>query len=970
VGWIDEDDADITLRIFNETGAMIRGEIAVPLSAGTRPEPSSPFAIAPVAGGGFRVAVSAEIIGTGSVTLIWREYNASGQLTSDWELADPSSPLVQGFPNATDLGGGRTLLTWFDGIKLITAENPIETIEGNIKATIIEADGSTITGTFLVNNLNFGFGVTSTAVALSSNRFVVVWDDIGIGGDTIDGFGIKAQLFNGNGTKIDTDFTVNTITGNNQNSPDVALLDNGNFVVVWQDSSFANGQDSRWDIRAQVFNANGGRVGSEFTVNPLTPGNQVAPKVAAFDSGQFLVTWTDESGFIDDPSTAVVGRLFTNDGLLATEAFLVNTTVAGTQDDQSIAASGDTAIVAWSDDNNSPLSPDGTDIKAQALFRDDDLGARYFAGIEGAPFDKAIDFAPLVEGGIVGAYLTQANEIFINQLDLVEFHQLAEGESASLDFAGQLSFAATDLTVRSLSDGRLLGFARTGTGEIKFVSIEKSATTGRYELLPTVYTLPNSSTTFDTDNAQLAIRGPVDTSFDVLFAQEYTEGELELLRGFWPNGEFSSNFITTAAYVSLGIEDTSTATFFKQHETIGAIISNEWVSETTLPRYDPPALYYREVVYSRTESNGRGTFSTVPLEPITIFPSANAGNPGFNYHYKSNDLIDIGGGRVAAAVTFRSTMEIYVIDRTLATASQIIQLGGLGVPLQPGFDVKLIPFDAQELGVIWTKRGGGFGDELVMQKYTLSGIAIGLPVTLQYGLATDAELEVLPLGDGRFAVEFLDASGTRILQEIDTRPGLPLFPDATNDFNGEGTSDILWFNAVTGGVGQFEMNNGSPTWQLIGTSGANWEIAGTGDFDGDGTDDILWFNPATGGVGQFEMNNGSPTWRNISTSGANWEAAGTGDFNGDGTDDILWFNTATGGVGQFEMNNGSSTWRDIGTSSAIWEIAGTGDFNGDGTDDILWFNTVTGDVGQFEMNNGSATWQLIGTGGGDWGIIG
>jgi len=152
--------------------------------------------------------------------------------------------------------------------------------------------------------------------------------------------------------------------------------------------------------------------------------------------------------------------------------------------------------------------------------------------------------------------------------------------------------------------------------------------------------------------------------------------------------------------------------------------------------------------------------------------------------------------------------------------------------------------------------------------------------------------------------------------------GLSPPPDVTNDFNGDGTSDILWFNAVTGGVGQFEMNNGSATWRSIGTSGANWEVAGTGDFNGDGTDDILWFNTATNSVGQFEMINGSPTWKSIGMSGANWEVAGTGDFNGDGTDDILWFNTATDAVGQFEMNNGSLTWRSIGTGADFWEIIG------------------------------------------------
>ena len=104
-----------------------------------------------------------------------------------------------------------------------------------------------------------------------------------------------------------------------------------------------------------------------------------------------------------------------------------------------------------------------------------------------------------------------------------------------------------------------------------------------------------------------------------------------------------------------------------------------------------------------------------------------------------------------------------------------------------------------------------------------------------------------------------------------------------------------------------------PLGAASGTAGANWEVVGSGDYNGDGTDDILWFNAATGTVGQYEMNDGVATWRGIGTAGANWEAVDSGDYNGDGTDDILWFNSATGTVGQYEMDDGVATWRGIGT---------------------------------------------------------
>ncbi len=190
------------------------------------------------------------------------------------------------------------------------------------------------------------------------------------------------------------------------------------------------------------------------------------------------------------------------------------------------------------------------------------------------------------------------------------------------------------------------------------------------------------------------------------------------------------------------------------------------------------------------------------------------------------------------------------------------------------------------------------------------------------------------------------------------------------DFNGDGTSDILWHNASTGSVGQFRMSSGVPTWAAIGSGGSGWSIVGVGDFNGDRTSDILWYNPLSRAVGQFRMVNGVATWAGIGTGAAGWSIVGTGDFNGDGTTDILWYNASTRAVGMFRMANGRATWVGIGTGGPGWSIAGSGDVNGDGTTDILWYNASTRAVGMFRMANGRATWVGIGTGGPGWSIAG
>ncbi|MEJ0078397.1 MAG: VCBS repeat-containing protein [Alphaproteobacteria bacterium] len=100
--------------------------------------------------------------------------------------------------------------------------------------------------------------------------------------------------------------------------------------------------------------------------------------------------------------------------------------------------------------------------------------------------------------------------------------------------------------------------------------------------------------------------------------------------------------------------------------------------------------------------------------------------------------------------------------------------------------------------------------------------------------------------------------------------------------------------------------------------------ASTGDFNHDGTSDVLWFNAATRDVDLWLIQNGQ--WAgsvDIGTHPAGWSIAGVGDFNRDGTSDVLWFNAATNGAEIWEIRNGH--WAasvDLGTHPAGWSIAG------------------------------------------------
>jgi len=93
------------------------------------------------------------------------------------------------------------------------------------------------------------------------------------------------------------------------------------------------------------------------------------------------------------------------------------------------------------------------------------------------------------------------------------------------------------------------------------------------------------------------------------------------------------------------------------------------------------------------------------------------------------------------------------------------------------------------------------------------------------------------------------------------------------DFNGDGTTDILFRNATTGWLGQFVMHNGQSTWASIGWADPALQVAGVGDYTGSGTSDILFRNPTSGALGEFVMHNGQATWAGIGTTATNWQVA-------------------------------------------------------------------------------------------------
>ena len=200
-------------------------------------------------------------------------------------------------------------------------------------------------------------------------------------------------------------------------------------------------------------------------------------------------------------------------------------------------------------------------------------------------------------------------------------------------------------------------------------------------------------------------------------------------------------------------------------------------------------------------------------------------------------------------------------------------------------------------------------------------------------------------------------------------------PRPRNDFNADGTSDVLFQNSGDGRLLIWTMNNFFRASLLFPASlAAAWDVVGTGDFNGDGTDDVFYKHTA-GGTAIAEFTNAARRGLQF-PGGINpilWAVHGVGDFNGDGTDDVLWRRTTDSITMLWGITHAARTTIAFpGGIAAAWTVRGVGDFNGDGTDDILYQHT-DGRLLIWEMNNYTRnalhfpasianTWTVVGVG--------
>jgi hypothetical protein len=338
---------------------------------------------------------------------------------------------------------------------------------GDIRAQVFNADGTKSGSEVLVNTTTQDVQRFSAIAALNDGGFVVVFEDFsGIihnQPDDNSGIAVRAQIFSSDGTKSGSEFLVNTTITASQSLPAIAGLADGGFVVAFRDESLgvqtSNDDTSQSAVRAQVYSADGTKSGSEFLVNTTTTNSQSEPVITALANGRFIVAFADTSSI-----SAVRAQVFNADGTKSGSELLVNDTIW--QSDPAITELADGHFVISFDT--------GGDIKAQVFNADGTKsGSVFLVNTTTAEDQYESAITALADGRFVVAFTDRSAWSQTNSDDNSSYAVRAQVFNADGTKSGSEFLVNTTTTnaqdkpvISALADGRfVVVFAGNGTGD-------------------------------------------------------------------------------------------------------------------------------------------------------------------------------------------------------------------------------------------------------------------------------------------------------------------------------------------------------------------------------------------------------------------------------------------------------------------------------------------------------------------------
>lgn len=221
-------------------------------------------------------------------------------LVNTTTLRSQDQPSVAAFRNGFTEGTELYFIAWTDGSTV------------DIRGQIVDLDGVKVRGEFMVNDpTSMNRNVHWPAVSRSNAGPVVAWIE--------DAFNppeprphVKLKRFDREGQPLGNEIQVSTSDIDPKQRVAITGMIDGGFLVTWADA------DPRRRIRAQRFNAEGARTGSELVVS-ATEGFHERPIATRLVDGNYVIAWrSDPNGIaggnltfriLDVQGSPVVGEI-------------------------------------------------------------------------------------------------------------------------------------------------------------------------------------------------------------------------------------------------------------------------------------------------------------------------------------------------------------------------------------------------------------------------------------------------------------------------------------------------------------------------------------------------------------------------------------------------------------------------------------------------------------------------------------
>lgn len=268
VAWrASTNQGDVYVQRFNADGVKLGNDFTVHASlTGAQSDPT----VTVLTDGGYVIAWQGRD-GNGAGVYLQR-FDATGSRVGGEALVNTDTAGEQKHPTVVALGDGGYAVTWFSFQQGANVWNAM--------AQVFTASGQPVGGELLLGTNLYEEGMGSFSVdALSNGSFAFTW--------MTENLEVQARIVGPEGNIVSDIVTANP--GVQGVYPEVTALSNGRFVVVWEWEDASIGQMG--DVRWQMFDTFGNKIGEIQTANTDTEGSQGDVSIAATVDGGYVITW-------------------------------------------------------------------------------------------------------------------------------------------------------------------------------------------------------------------------------------------------------------------------------------------------------------------------------------------------------------------------------------------------------------------------------------------------------------------------------------------------------------------------------------------------------------------------------------------------------------------------------------------------------------------------------------------------------